>query len=82
MNPADGYTAADYAEHVRTEYSTFRWLLEPMIAAAGFVITEVTYERRLYAAYTCVKSGGGSIAPHTSPRTLMRHRLSGKVSRL
>jgi SAM-dependent methyltransferase len=23
-DPADGYTAADYAEHIRTEYSTFR----------------------------------------------------------
>ena len=58
-DPADGYTAADYTEHIRTEYSTFRWLLEPMVTAAGFVITEVTYERRLYAAYTCVKAGGG-----------------------
>jgi ubiquinone/menaquinone biosynthesis C-methylase UbiE len=55
-DPAEGYTAADYAEHIRTEHSTFRWLLEPMITAAGFVITEVTYERRLYAAYTCVKA--------------------------
>jgi ubiquinone/menaquinone biosynthesis C-methylase UbiE len=33
-DPALGYTAADYAEHIRTEYSTFRWLLEPMLAAA------------------------------------------------
>jgi SAM-dependent methyltransferase len=51
------YTAADYAEHIRTEYSTFRWLLEPMLAAAGFEITDVSYERRLYGAYTCVKIG-------------------------
>ena len=55
-DPAEGYTAADYAEHVRTEHSTFRWLLEPMLAAAGFEITEVSYERRLYGAYTCVKA--------------------------
>jgi SAM-dependent methyltransferase len=55
-DPADGYTAADYAEHIRTEYSTFRWLLEPMLAAAGFRIADVAYERRLYCAYTCVKS--------------------------
>ena len=34
-DPAAGYTAADYAEHIRTEYSTYRWLLEPMLAAAG-----------------------------------------------
>jgi ubiquinone/menaquinone biosynthesis C-methylase UbiE len=58
-DPADGYTAADYAEHIRTEHSTFRWLLEPMLAAAGFEIVDVSYERRLYGAYTCVRAGGG-----------------------
>ena len=56
-DPAAGYTAADYAEHIRTEYSTFRWLLEPMLAATGFEIAEVGYGRRLYCAYTCVKVG-------------------------
>jgi SAM-dependent methyltransferase len=56
-DPAAGYTAADYAEHIRTEYSTFRWLLEPMLAATGFKIIDVSYERRLYGAYTCVKTG-------------------------
>jgi SAM-dependent methyltransferase len=55
-DPAEGYTAADYAEHIRTEHSTFRWLLEPMLAAAGFEIADVSYERRLYGAYTCVKA--------------------------
>jgi SAM-dependent methyltransferase len=54
--PADGYTAADYAEHIRTEFSTFRWLLEPMLAAAGFEIISANFERRLYGAYTCIKS--------------------------
>jgi ubiquinone/menaquinone biosynthesis C-methylase UbiE len=55
-DPAEGYTAADYAEHIRTEFSTYRWLLEPMLAAAGFDIVDVSFERRLYGAYTCVKS--------------------------
>lgn len=55
QDPAQGYTAADYAEHIRTEYSTFRWLFEPMIAAAGFKITDVSFERRLYGCYTCIK---------------------------
>ena len=58
-DPVAGYTAADYAEHIRTEHSTFRWLLEPMLAAAGLDIAEVSYERRLYAAYTCIKPGPG-----------------------
>jgi len=56
-DPAAGYTAADYAEHVRTEYSTYRWLLEPLLAAAGFEVVDVSFERRLYGAYTCVKRG-------------------------
>lgn len=54
-DPAAGYTAADYAEHIRTEYSTYRWLLEPLLAAAGFEIVSVQFQRRLYGAYTCVK---------------------------
>ncbi|URN13560.1 hypothetical protein LUW77_25390 [Streptomyces radiopugnans] len=54
-DPALGYTRRDYAEHLRTEYSTFRWLLEPMLEAAGFEIVEAEYERRLFGAYTCVR---------------------------
>ena len=57
-DPAEGYTADDYAEHIRTEYSTYRWLLEPLLAAAGFEIIEVSFARRLYGAYTCVKRYG------------------------
>jgi hypothetical protein len=55
-DPAAGYTSADYAEHIRTEFSTFRWLLEPMLAAAGFEIVAADFEARLYGAYTCVKT--------------------------
>jgi ubiquinone/menaquinone biosynthesis C-methylase UbiE len=55
-DPAEGYTSDDYAEHIRTEFSTFRWLLEPMLAAVGFEIVTVDYDRRLYGAYTCVKT--------------------------
>ena len=55
-DPAEGYTSEDYAEHIRTEFSTFRWLLEPMLAAAGFEIVTAEFEGRLYGAYTCVKT--------------------------
>jgi SAM-dependent methyltransferase len=65
-DPAAGYTAADYAEHIRTEYSTFRWLLEPMLAAAGFEIIDVSYERRLFGSYTCRKAG----QPGRGPRSV------------
>lgn len=55
IDPADGYTAEDYAEHIRTEHSTYRWLFEPMLAAAGFEIVFAEFHGRLYGAYTCVK---------------------------
>jgi ubiquinone/menaquinone biosynthesis C-methylase UbiE len=54
-DPALGYTAADYAEHIRTEYSTFRWLLEPMLAAAGLQILSADFSGSVYGAYTCRK---------------------------
>jgi ubiquinone/menaquinone biosynthesis C-methylase UbiE len=61
-DPAAGYTAADYAEHISTEHSTFRWLFEPMLTAAGFEIADVSYERRTFGTYTCVRAGNGSSA--------------------
>lgn len=54
-DPADGYTAEDYAEHIRTEYSTFRWLFEPMLDAAGFEIVDVEYTGAAFGAYTCLR---------------------------
>ena len=45
---------------MRDEYSTFAWLLEPMIRQAGFEIERVDYGRlRVYADYVCVKRGRG-----------------------
>ena len=55
-DPARGYTREDFAGHLRTEFSTFRWLLEPMLAAAGFSIVTAGFEGSIYGAYTCVKS--------------------------
>lgn len=54
-DPALGYTRADLAEHIRTEYSTFRWLFEPMLVAAGFEIATAEFGGSVYGAYTCVK---------------------------
>jgi SAM-dependent methyltransferase len=54
-DPAYGYTREDFVEHLRTEYSTFRWLLEPMLAATGFEIVDVAFRGSIYAAYTCVR---------------------------
>ena len=54
-DPARGYTRDDYAEHIRTEHSTFRWLLEPMLDVAGFDIVSAEFRGRVYGAYTCVR---------------------------
>ncbi|WP_197093792.1 class I SAM-dependent methyltransferase [Nonomuraea sp. SBT364] len=54
-DPGAGYTRDDYIEHIRTEHSTFRWLLEPMLAAAGFEIVAVKFRGPVYGAYTCIK---------------------------
>jgi ubiquinone/menaquinone biosynthesis C-methylase UbiE len=53
-DPAEGYTRQDYAEHIRSEHSTFRWLLEPMLVATGFRIETVDFDGPIYGAYTCV----------------------------
>lgn len=54
-DPAAGWTAAQLAEHVRGEHSTFTWLLEPMLEHAGFEIVDRWLSpTRTYAAYTCV----------------------------
>jgi ubiquinone/menaquinone biosynthesis C-methylase UbiE len=54
-DPAAGYTAQDYADHIRGEHSTYRFLFEPLLEAAGFDIVDVTYEAGLFGSYTCVK---------------------------
>lgn len=56
-DPAVGWTAAQLAEHVRDEHSTFTWLLEPMLERAGFEIRDRWLSQtRTFAAYTCVLS--------------------------
>jgi SAM-dependent methyltransferase len=52
-DPDEGYTAEDLAVHVRTEHSTYRWLLEPLLERTGFEILDAAYTRRVYATYTC-----------------------------
>lgn len=54
-DPAVGYTAEDYATHIRTEDSTYRWLLEPLLEAAGFEIVDSEFHQRTYATYTCLR---------------------------
>jgi cyclopropane fatty-acyl-phospholipid synthase-like methyltransferase len=59
--PDEGWTRAEFEQHLRDENSTFTWLLEPMLERAGFEVDEADYgPRRIYARYVCVKTGGNA----------------------
>lgn len=55
--PDYGWTREELEIHIRTEYSTFSWLLEPMLQRAGFDITEIEHApARVYSVYTGILS--------------------------
>jgi ubiquinone/menaquinone biosynthesis C-methylase UbiE len=54
--PEDGWTRDELVAHLRDEYSTFTWLLEPMIERAGFEIVAAEYGTvGAHADYVCGK---------------------------
>ena len=52
-DPSAGWTAEELAKHVRSEFSTYSWLLDAMIERAGFEIVEREFRRSAYGTYTC-----------------------------
>lgn len=59
-DPARGWTAEQLAEHVRTEHSTFTWLLEPMLDVVGSEIEQRHLSADgIYAAYVCKRRSHG-----------------------
>ena len=55
-SPEEGWTRNELETHLRDEYSTFNWLLEPIIEQAGFRIEWASHgEERVYAHYLCRK---------------------------
>jgi SAM-dependent methyltransferase len=54
-DPTVGFTAEELATHVRTEFSTYSWLFEPMLERVGFTILERHYGRSAYGTYTCMR---------------------------
>jgi SAM-dependent methyltransferase len=56
-DPAVGYTSEDLVEHLRTEHSTYRAVLDSLIESAGFRIVDAQFRRSVYASYTCVVGG-------------------------
>jgi ubiquinone/menaquinone biosynthesis C-methylase UbiE len=56
QRPDEGWTRPELETHIREEYSTFSWLLEPMLEKAGFEILEATHRSgKTYSAYTCCR---------------------------
>jgi ubiquinone/menaquinone biosynthesis C-methylase UbiE len=54
-DPAVGYTSEDLATHVRTEFSTYSWLLDTLLERTGFDILDRDVGAQVYASYTCVR---------------------------
>ena len=55
--PEDGWTRAEREAHLRDEYSTFTWLIEPMLERVGFELLAAAHDLSgMYAAWTCRKS--------------------------
>ena len=48
-----GWTRAELEIHLRDEFSTFTWLLEPMLERAGFAVVQARYSDGIYAEYVC-----------------------------
>ncbi len=41
--------------HIRDEYTTMDWIMEGMLARAGFSLDEVSYDGKFWANYFCTK---------------------------
>lgn len=53
----DGWTRTELEGHLRAEYSTFTWILEPMLERSGFAIREANYsEAGTFADYLCERA--------------------------
>lgn len=51
-----GFTAEDFATHLREEYSTYGWIMEGMPRRAGFRIEATNYSDGAYADYRRTKA--------------------------
>jgi SAM-dependent methyltransferase len=55
-SPDAGWTRAELETHLRDEFSTFTWLLEPMLERAGLeIVDRRTSGDGIYADYACVR---------------------------
>lgn len=47
------FTEEELNNHFREEFSTYDFLMEPMLEQTGFEILDASYKDEFYAAYTC-----------------------------
>jgi SAM-dependent methyltransferase len=52
-SPDAGWTRAELEEHVRSEHSTYSWLIEQLLVHSGFEIVDASVRRGVYATYVC-----------------------------
>jgi len=55
-DPRVGFTADELATHVRSEFSTYSWILEAMLERVGFSIVDRQFRKSVYGTYTCVRA--------------------------
>jgi len=48
-----GFSRAEFATHIREEFSTYDWLMEPILAKCGFEIAEKNTPRETTVEYIC-----------------------------
>ena len=53
MSDGSGFSRESYEVHVREEHSTFAWIIEGMLARAGFTIEDADLQGGVYATYLC-----------------------------
>ncbi len=55
MQANTGYAAGEIAGHIRDEHSTYAWIMEGLIRAAGFRLVEAAYSERAYGDFVAIK---------------------------
>jgi SAM-dependent methyltransferase len=51
-DPAVGWTAEEFATHLRTEFSTYTWIVDGLLERTGFEILSRTSRGSIYTRYT------------------------------
>ena len=54
----EGFTRADFESHVRDEFSTYAWILEGLLARAGFDIVTSEFPTPTHAEFVCRRRSG------------------------